>query len=1064
MSQILVTGEAKIRDIQGPVVANSGVITALDGDASQYVRGDGTLADFPTSSGGGSSVSYYLNSSVSQGTIGGVAYRQLGKTPIAGTGTDITISANGYVASYITDANDPALLEVPAGNFNCEFYFSVNSNAHNPYVYAEVYKYDGTTFTLIGSSQSVPEYLTNGTTLSPYYFAIPVAQTVLAITDRIAIRIYVNVDGRTVTLHTENNHLCQVVTTFSKGLTTLNNLTRQVQFFGTGTSGTDFNIVSSVATHTFNLPIASATNTGKLSSSDWSTFNNKVPYTGATANVNLGSNDLIAYAVNANILEASVYGTASSPLILRTGTSGFASGLNAISLISSPSSANTLTIISNVSSVSKTAQIGLGSLSATRTFTLPDLSGTLALLEGTQTFTGTNTFSSNIIVSGITIGKGRQAGTGTSNIGIGFAALAANTTGINNLAIGSGTLYNNTTGDNNISLGYNTLEYNTTGGSNIALGLNTLGDNTTGNNNIGIGIQALEKSTTADGNIGIGYGSLALNTTGVYNTAIGYVAGSAITTGSYNTIVGRYNGTATMDNNIVLADGAGNIRYQWNGTNNVFGNPISGTSAVFSGSVNGATFYSATGIFLSTSGQSSSGGGYATINGGNNYLDFRPANGGIFIFQFPYSTARTFTLPDATGTVALTSNLSAYLPLTGGTLTGALSLGTNTLTSGRITLSTNDQSTNRFTITNSGSGGRSYSIVGGLNGANNSSFSIFDETASATRLEIASTGAATFTQSGGSFSIDDNGQIITKQSLDVATAGGRITGQSNRGTLSSIHFEQTTTGANGGYLEFRTSDNGSTTPTPKMRITSGGNVGIGTSSPTFADGMGLHINNNTGAARLHLTNNTTGGAATDGSEFTLAGSDLYIINNESANTLFYNGGSPRMTITSGGNVLMGTTSNNGYKLQINDSGGNLITFNRSAANAAMFMGGVTGATTEFYVQSNGSGGVYLASGGIAWIAASDERLKTDLVPIQDAANKVSSLRSVIGRYKTDAEGTKRAFLIAQDVIKVLPEAVNKNQETGDLGVSYTQVIPLLVAAIKEQQSQIEELKQLILNK
>ena len=113
MSQLQVTGEAKVRDIQGPVVANSGVITALDGDASQYVRGDGTLADFPTSTGGGSSVSYYLNSSVSQGTIGGVAYRQLGKTPIAGAGTDIAISSNGYVASYITDANDPALLEVP---------------------------------------------------------------------------------------------------------------------------------------------------------------------------------------------------------------------------------------------------------------------------------------------------------------------------------------------------------------------------------------------------------------------------------------------------------------------------------------------------------------------------------------------------------------------------------------------------------------------------------------------------------------------------------------------------------------------------------------------------------------------------------------------------------------------------------------------------------------------------------------------------------------------------------------------------------------------------------------
>jgi hypothetical protein len=274
-NQLQVSGAAKIRAIQGPVVANSGVITALDGDATQYVRGDGTLADFPTSTGGGSSVSYYLNTSVSQGTIGGVAYKQLSKVPISGAGTDVTISANGYIASYITDANDPALLEVPAGNFNCEFYFSVNSNAHNPYVYAELYKYDGTTFTLLGSNQAIPEYLSNGTTLSAYYFAMPIAVSALTITDRLAIRIYVNVDTRTVTLHTEDNHLCQVVTTFSKGLISLNNLTRQTQFFATGTSGTDFAISSATATHTFNLPVASASNTGKLSSTDWTTFNNK---------------------------------------------------------------------------------------------------------------------------------------------------------------------------------------------------------------------------------------------------------------------------------------------------------------------------------------------------------------------------------------------------------------------------------------------------------------------------------------------------------------------------------------------------------------------------------------------------------------------------------------------------------------------------------------------------------------------------------------------------------------------------------------------------------------------
>lgn len=262
--------------VSGNPITTSGTLAVTGaGTVSQYVRGDGSLANFPTVSGGGASTSYYLNGSVNQGTIGGVTYYEMNKTPILGTGTNFSRNTNGYIASFLTDANDPGLLKIPGGNWNLEIYFSASSGGGTPTFYVELYKYDGSTFSLIASSSTNPEAITGGTVTDAYFTNLSVPETILTATDRLAFRIHVTTVGRTITLHTEDNNLCQIITTFTTGLTALNGLTDQVQNFATGTSGTDFGITSSSATHTFNLPIASATNTGKLSSTDWNTFNGK---------------------------------------------------------------------------------------------------------------------------------------------------------------------------------------------------------------------------------------------------------------------------------------------------------------------------------------------------------------------------------------------------------------------------------------------------------------------------------------------------------------------------------------------------------------------------------------------------------------------------------------------------------------------------------------------------------------------------------------------------------------------------------------------------------------------
>jgi len=307
----------------------------------------------------------------------------MSRVPVFGAGTDTAIASNGYIASFITDAGNPALLEIPAGNWNFETYFSANANFGSPKFYIELYKVNsGGTATLIASNIATPEDISFGTTIHAYFSALAVPTTSLTLTDRLALRYYVLNSGRTITLHTENSHLCQIITTFTTGLTALNGLTAQVQNFATGSSGTDFGISSSTSTHTFNLPTASATNRGLLSSADWTTFNNKapsvaggyVPYTGAAANVDLGVYNLTASAVNVN-------GSGSNAGVINLESNAIFPLVNGYGTIGSGTTNQFNFYQTTGAGVFRGAILSLNSIpdSFTRTYTLPNADGTLAL-------------------------------------------------------------------------------------------------------------------------------------------------------------------------------------------------------------------------------------------------------------------------------------------------------------------------------------------------------------------------------------------------------------------------------------------------------------------------------------------------------------------------------------------------------------------------------------------------------------------------------------------------------------------------------------------------------------
>ena len=91
-------------------------------------------------------------------------------------------------------------------------------------------------------------------------------------------------------------------------------------------------------------------------------------------------------------------------------------------------------------------------------------------------------------------------------------------------------------------------------------------------------------------------------------------------------------------------------------------------------------------------------------------------------------------------------------------------------------------------------------------------------------------------------------------------------------------------------------------------------------------------------------------------------------------------------------------------------------------------------------------------------AFSDARVKDNVEVIDNAIQKVKAIRGVTYTRSDNVDKEKRhAGVIAQEVLKVLPEVVSGSEDSV-YSVAYGNMVGLLIEAIKEQQLQIEELK------
>ena len=103
-----------------------------------------------------------------------------------------------------------------------------------------------------------------------------------------------------------------------------------------------------------------------------------------------------------------------------------------------------------------------------------------------------------------------------------------------------------------------------------------------------------------------------------------------------------------------------------------------------------------------------------------------------------------------------------------------------------------------------------------------------------------------------------------------------------------------------------------------------------------------------------------------------------------------------------------------------------------------------------------------------FITYSDATLKKDIKPLDNALDKVMSMRGVSYEFKqgndnAEAAAHREVGFLAQEMKQSVPEVVYGNGD-GNLGIDYAKLTSVLVEAVKSQQGQIEELRAALLKK
>jgi hypothetical protein len=299
---------------------------------------------------------------------------------------------------------------------------------------------------------------------------------------------------------------------------------------------------------------------------------------------------------------------------------------------------------------------------------------------------------------------------------------------------------------------------------------------------------------------------------------------------------------------------------------------------------------------------------------------------------------------------------------------------------------------------------------------------------------------------------------VVATAADPASSNASANGNLRLGSTSASHVLDfgLSSSSTFSWLQARSKSNYATNYNLVLNP-NGGNVGIGTSSPT------AKLNIAGGGIRIHhgfLNNNTSRPAI---NTYTIGNYEIRGVGGGGGATQADGGDDGFLRLSAGGGTSATTQSSidlSGYS-NIADMLNNIVM--RTAGverlridNTGNIGIGTTAPTAK--LQVNGD----IIANSIA--GSSDIRFKKNIKTIENALDKVNALRGVYFNWdqkafpsKEFSDKTEIGF-IAQEVEKVLPEVVTKDQTTeGYRSVKYDKVVALLVEAIKEQQKQIDSL-------